>query len=124
MPNDAKPADGVREAVEKAARQCLARLVSNRYCPSYNESGQKAIYGLIVRAITPHLAALVAEVRLQDAKAVCPMCRDGEEYGTLYMMDVVKSGGYWCHRNVGGRGLVPCRALPIHDLLKETEENE
>ena len=116
MPNDVKPADGVRGAVSELITTCVWTEIDT----DGTRSLIKADYSRADRII----AALVAEVRLQDAKAVCPMCRDGEEYGTLYMMDVVKSGGYWCHRNVGGRGLVPCRALPIHDLLKETEENE
>jgi len=128
MPNDAKPVDGVREAVEKAADGLAAsKLLKTSTFDSYGNYGGyrkpnlKGVIETLTRHLAPAIAALVAEVRLQDAKAVCRRCSKGEE--------LVNRNGHWVHPHTFTGGVImetyrPCPAGPIHDLLKETEENE
>ena len=117
MPNDAKPVDGVREAVEKAQL-----IVAGAYGNGVHDG--HPLTGITGRGdddeqqeIAELIAALVAEVRLEDAKALCGKCECLQEPRQT-------NDGIWWHQHFYSHKDTECPAGPIHDLLKETEENE
>ena len=124
MPNDAKPVDGVREAVEKAADGLAAsKLLKTSTFDSYGNYGGyrnpnlKGVIEVLTRHLAPAIAALVAEARLEDAKALCGKCECLQEPRQT-------NDGIWWHQHFYSHKDTECQAGPIHDLLKESQENE
>ncbi|KKK49563.1 hypothetical protein LCGC14_3133780 [marine sediment metagenome] len=103
----------VRAAIEEAAADVRqVAMLANRFAPT-----RERLSEVITECLTPTITVLIAEVRRQDAEAVCKR-QCGDDAGEVAHDDDM---GFWFHPKDGWPSVL-CPAGPIHDLRKADEK--